>query len=78
MCEHNKQTFRITLTCSIYSRMRAKAAFNKHLGILAQAPVDQPEKNPSSLSMEILFDAIVPHIAETPFGNRISCLQSVQ
>lgn len=74
MFEHNKQTFKIALTCSIYSRLLAKAAFNKHLGILAQAPLGQPEKNPSSLSMEILFATIVPHRADTPFGKHISCV----
>ncbi len=39
---------------------------------MAHNPVDQPEKNPFSLSMEILFAAIVPHIAETLFENHIS------
>lgn len=35
----SKQTLRITLACSIYKRLQARAALNKHLGVLAQATV---------------------------------------
>lgn len=37
--EHSKQTPRITLPCSIYKWLRASAALNKHLGVLAQVAV---------------------------------------
>lgn len=62
--QHNKQTLRIILPCSIYKRLQASAALNKHLGVLARPP-SAKRRNPFSsprLKTEMQLCLRPPHL----------------